>query len=74
MGNGFKLNNTIKNKTKAAGNPVIATKVLEGQDPFSIDYSGISNLDPVVISNKKISKKEQKEIIAEEKSTKDKKS
>lgn len=70
MGNGFKLNNTIKNKTKAAGNPVIATKVLEGQDPFSIDYSGISNLDPVVISNKKISKKEQKEIIAEEKSSK----
>jgi hypothetical protein len=70
MGNGFKLNNTIKNKTKAAGNPVIATKVLEGQDPFSIDYSGISNLDPVVISNKKISKKEQKEIIAEEKPSK----
>jgi len=60
------VNRTANNTTNAADKPAIATKVLPGQDPFSINYSGISNLDPIVISNKNISKKEKKQIITQE--------
>ena len=48
---------------------ITSSDVLKGDDSdFDVDYTGASNLEPVVISNKNISKKDQKEIISEEKS------
>ena len=48
---------------------ITSSDVLKGDDSdFDVDYTGASNLEPVVISNKNISKKAQKEIISEEKS------
>tara|TARA_B100000475_G_scaffold201232_1_gene188129 strand:+ start:4808 stop:6418 length:1611 start_codon:yes stop_codon:yes gene_type:complete len=48
---------------------ITSSDVLSGDDSdFDVDYTGASNLEPIVISNKNISKKAQKEIISEEKS------
>jgi hypothetical protein len=48
---------------------ITSSDMLQGDDSdFDIDYTGASNLEPIVLSNKKISKKEQERIISEESS------
>ena len=48
---------------------ITSSDMLQGDDSdFDIDYTGASNLEPIVLSNKKIGKKEQERIISEESS------
>jgi len=48
---------------------ITSSDMVQGDDSdFDIDYTGSSNLQPIVISNKNISKKQQKKIISEESS------